>query len=248
MIMDIHKFNEALQCFAVARNIDEIRDLCDSFVRQLGFDTFVYALRFPAQFSESRLIIITSYPDAWIDHYFENDYSSADPVMDHCKKHVTPFAWHDIAKGSSNTAEKVMSEAAEFGLRNGVTVPVHAPHGELGIFSMALNRNNKSALEVTDHALPFVQLLASYLHESLRRVSDFGGAGDEKNILSDRERECLRWVADGKTSWEISVLLNVSERTVNFHLKNAAVKLDVFNRQHAVVKAVLKGLIHPRPF
>ncbi|WP_247404934.1 MULTISPECIES: helix-turn-helix transcriptional regulator [unclassified Bradyrhizobium] len=47
-----------------------------------------------------------------------------------------------------------------------------------------------------------------------------------KVALSKREKDCLRWVEEGKSSWEIGVILRVSENTVNFHLKNAMRKLE----------------------
>ncbi len=55
--------------------------------------------------------------------------------------------------------------------------------------------------------------------------------------LSPREREVLKWVKRGKTSWDISVILRISERTVNYHVSNIMRKLDVTNRQQAVSEA-----------
>ena len=63
--------------------------------------------------------------------------------------------------------------------------------------------------------------------------------------LTDREVEALTWSARGKSSTDIAVLMNVSERTVNFHIDNAIRKLDVATRIQAAVKAALIGLIAP---
>ncbi|MCK1613799.1 helix-turn-helix transcriptional regulator [Bradyrhizobium sp. 136] len=63
-------------------------------------------------------------------------------------------------------------------------------------------------------------------------------ADDEKEIvLSERERQCLRWVEKGKSSWSIGVILKVSENTVNFHIKNAMRKLETSTRTQCVVEA-----------
>lgn len=69
------------------------------------------------------------------------------------------------------------------------------------------------------------------------------GHHPEKIALTQRETECLTWTANGKTSWEISVILGVSESTATFHLRNAATKLKASNRTHAAVKALHLGLI-----
>jgi DNA-binding CsgD family transcriptional regulator len=63
--------------------------------------------------------------------------------------------------------------------------------------------------------------------------------------LSDREKACLSWTAAGKSSWEISRILSISENTVVFHIKNAMRKLGVTNRTLAAVKAIELGLIEP---
>ena len=62
--------------------------------------------------------------------------------------------------------------------------------------------------------------------------------------LSERELECLEWVSFGKTSWETALILGVSERTINFHLLNAAKKLNVYGRQAAVALALRQNLLH----
>jgi LuxR family transcriptional activator of bioluminescence operon len=61
--------------------------------------------------------------------------------------------------------------------------------------------------------------------------------------LSGRELQCLEWVSRGKTSWEIGVILSLSERTVNFHLLNASRKLNVYGRQAAVAQAIRLGFL-----
>ena len=65
--------------------------------------------------------------------------------------------------------------------------------------------------------------------------------------LTQREIECLTWTAQGKTSWEISVILGVSESTATFHLRNAGTKLKASNRAHAIAKALHLGLIQFDP-
>jgi DNA-binding NarL/FixJ family response regulator len=63
--------------------------------------------------------------------------------------------------------------------------------------------------------------------------------------LNDREIEVLTWVARGKTSAEIAIILGLAKRTVDFHLENARVKLGVRTRTEAVIKAAFGRLINP---
>jgi DNA-binding NarL/FixJ family response regulator len=63
--------------------------------------------------------------------------------------------------------------------------------------------------------------------------------------LTDREREALTWVSRGKSSSDIGVLMNVSERTVNFHVNNIIRRLGVATRVQAAIRCALLGLIDP---
>ena len=61
--------------------------------------------------------------------------------------------------------------------------------------------------------------------------------------LTRRERDCLLWVAEGKTTWEIGQILRISENTVLYHIKNAQEKLGAVIRIHAVAKALRLELL-----
>ncbi len=69
--------------------------------------------------------------------------------------------------------------------------------------------------------------------------------GSTSNTLSDREREALTWAARGKTREEIGHIMNITKRTVEFHLDNAQIKLGVKTRIEAAVRATILGLIDP---
>lgn len=63
--------------------------------------------------------------------------------------------------------------------------------------------------------------------------------------LTQRELDVLTWSARGKTSDEIAGILDLSKRTVDFHMDNARAKLGVTTRIQAVVKAISGKLIEP---
>ena len=61
--------------------------------------------------------------------------------------------------------------------------------------------------------------------------------------ITVRERECLRWCAEGKTSDEIAIILSLSTHTVNHYLISATKKLNAVNRMHAITTAVRLGIL-----
>lgn len=71
-------------------------------------------------------------------------------------------------------------------------------------------------------------------------VTDPCAAAAEAVNLTARERDALTWVAEGKSDWEIAVILGLSETTVRFHVDNARKKLGAVNRAQAVAR-LLRG-------
>lgn len=240
--MSVAPFLDELEEFAAADSLAGLTALLEKHASRLGFQHFVYALEVPGGPPNGRLALVNGYPEAWLEHYFQQGFFASDPVLHYARGHVLPIEWD--ALGPKALANRVMCEASDFGLRLGVSAPIHGPRAELGVLSFATA--DSLGRERTRAALPLTQLLAGYVHEALGRVL----RREEVNLprpLTPRERECLLWVAEGKTSWEIGLILGTSERTVNFHLTNAASKLGVSSRQHAVAKALLLGLLRGPP-
>jgi DNA-binding CsgD family transcriptional regulator len=82
------------------------------------------------------------------------------------------------------------------------------------------------------------------LHE--RGVNADGSAAGQQSVqLTRKQQETLSWVAEGKTSWEISVIMRCKEETVNYHVKGILRRLCATNKAHAVSKAMRLGLLAP---
>lgn len=60
--------------------------------------------------------------------------------------------------------------------------------------------------------------------------------------LTRRQRECLTWVEQGKSSSDIGVILGLSPETINEHVGEACRRLGVRTRIQAVVTARAQGL------
>lgn len=65
----------------------------------------------------------------------------------------------------------------------------------------------------------------------------------DKDVLTDREREILKLVAEGRSSQEIADLLNLSKKTVTVHRTNIMTKLGIHNRSNLIKYAISHGLV-----
>ncbi|MDR7453780.1 MAG: response regulator transcription factor [Armatimonadota bacterium] len=91
----------------------------------------------------------------------------------------------------------------------------------------------------------------TFLHPLIaqRLVSEHertGGRDDDRRRydgLTERERQVVRLIANGKTNREIAEALHISVKTVETHRTHIMEKLDLHDRAHLVRYAVRKGLI-----
>ena len=81
-----------------------------------------------------------------------------------------------------------------------------------------------------------VQMAGSVVAEHLLALDAPYPAAPADAALTRRERDAMRFVAEGKTDWELGVILGVSEATARFHVDNARRKLGAVNRAHAVAR------------
>jgi LuxR family transcriptional regulator len=98
-------------------------------------------------------------------------------------------------------------------------------------------------------------ITASEIKDKLLRIQQLGhmahlafqqrlGIRSEQIVeLTDREKDVLRWAADGATSSQTATALRVKADTVNFHIKNATAKLGTSGKTATVARALLMRLL-----
>ena len=100
--------------------------------------------------------------------------------------------------------------------------------------------------QIREGGAPISPLLARMLLKKFRR-SDVGVSGApspaEVTVLSDRENEVLKLVAQGYVSKEIATRLGIGPSTVSTHIKSLYKKLAVHTRVQVVAVAQARGLI-----
>lgn len=184
--------------------------------------------------------VLLKIPEEWQERYFEMGYDRIDPIIKTCRTRADAFHWSEVYNDVSTTEEerRVFDEAATFGLRSGVSIPLHGPDRSLAIMSFAQARNG----EPQSRTIPYLQFAALHFH---LKVTQFANSSciESDPALSPREIECLSWIARGKSSWDIGQILEISIDTVNFHVKNVLRKMDTSNRTAAAVNAIRLGII-----
>ncbi|PVZ13880.1 MULTISPECIES: autoinducer binding domain-containing protein [unclassified Pseudomonas] len=235
-------FAQELNELACATQPDEWLSLLQRAATNMGASGFLIALKPNKAADNSAAVIHSNFRSAWRAQYDAHAYANIDPVVAHSLKNKFPIIWNDAIYRSS--AEKNFSEeAAHHGLRQGFTLPIHEPQGEVGMLSLSYaNHSPKAFAKDMEILLGRAILLRDFALGGAPRLL---GTTAERPQLTEREREVLYWSAAGKTSWEIGVILSIASASVEFHFKNIRRKFGVSSRRLAVVRAIELGLITP---
>jgi len=227
-----------------SQNSSELADTFTKFIGNFGIDSFVMAeiAGDTTSDKEDGFGIMVNYPEDWLEHYIANHYIEHDPVYQMSQTSRSPFTWKEIMEtNTSQMQKKVMNEAKEFGLCNGIGMPVFKEPGKMIGFGLS---SSKKDIRSCPDTLSVLHASAFQLTMVYEKFQEKGISKNSKN-LTPREREVLLWIANGKTKSETARKLSVSESCIKRHCENIFEKLGVNNLPHAVCKALNMGFINP---
>lgn len=194
----------------------------------------------PSSVAVSKSFINVSYPLEWCELYIEREFEKVDPIVQESSTRQGIQYWSDTYQRYEN-AEVFKRYARDFFLSEGYSYGVTSLSGhQRSLFSFcgkSVERHPRTEL-ILDYAIP-------HLSQAFNRIVECSKEKKPLTVpLSSRETEVLKWVKDGKSTWEISVILSISSNTVKFHLKNIMQKLHTVTRTQAVASALECGIIH----
>ena len=201
-------------------------------------------------FHEASYLLLSNGDSAWLKEYSNSKYQKIDPRIKECEATKLPVLWnidnrylHDLPKESKD----MMSNAYDHNIRSGVSIPFYFPVSISGLFTLGLNSDlhmGEKSLKHLQIVTPYISYLGSYINQAIIRILNLE-KNHQKDALTPREKECLCWLADGKTASEAASNLFISESTVKFHCKNSMRKLRAKNTSQAVATAIIMGYIGP---
>ncbi len=220
---------------------EQVLDRLGSTLSSFGYTSFlITGVPEPPARVEPHFML-NGWPHDYAEHYARENYYLDDPIAAWCRRSIDPFEWSEARYDPAAwpRAAEVMSAAADFGMRHGFCVPIVRGNGQQDCVTMGGENP-----DLEPRAKRAIHLISLYAHAKAVSLLGAGvGTRSTKRLLTDREREVLSWTAAGKSSWDISMILGVTERTVNWFIANATRKLNAVNRTQAVVNAIRIGEI-----
>lgn len=189
---------------------------------------------------QKKHVLLCGWPVGWLERYVQKNYVDRDPVVIRMKKSPGSFKWDEANELSKSDpiSQEVIGDAGCYDLRDGYAFPLYTLDGTPVVVSLG-----GPAFESSEQNLSMIALVSTYAVGRGLQLSQKCRANDKRKPLTERETECLRWAAVGKSEWEISQILGISEHTSEKHLLNAKSKLGAANRVHAVAEAIRLGYI-----
>jgi LuxR family transcriptional regulator, quorum-sensing system regulator CinR len=212
--------------------ITKLRDL-------IGVDHLVYhSSKLGTSPSVDPYIRLT-YPAAWIKRYLQMNYVDLDPVLREGFQRTLPFDWSELTI-QTEAEVAFLHDALAHGVGpHGMSIPLQSKQGHRALFSLSFAGEKEAWVALVQSSLPALIAVGNRLHR--RVIAEV--FGEDRPHLTARELECLGWVARGKDTSDIAVILDISPHTARFYLKSARFKLDCVTSAQAVSKAVKLGLL-----
>jgi DNA-binding CsgD family transcriptional regulator len=178
-----------------------------------------------------------NYPDEWSKLYAEKKFHFIDPIfIKHFEKFSLQYWANTYAK--SPKPKEFIDLSLDFQLMNGYTFGAKNAKGTKGSLvsfsGPSMCRDKRTEI--------IISILVPHIHQSIERLIN-----EQKKrqfpSLTKREHEVLKWLVCGKTAWEISIILSISERTVRLYISTLLQKLDAVSSTHAAAIGLDAGLV-----
>ena len=224
----------------LAKRENELMNIMASFTKDCGFCAFQLA---PGPHNPSlnptSLLDFGTYTADWKRQYGTEPSCRHDPARAQAILRAGSVQWRRVFTQVRDPDQRsFVAGARTQGFKDGVTTPIHGPQGCVAIMMFAADH----VIQLDGEDEEALSHIAMALHQRVRRLTAAALVETPEPVhLTAREIECLQWVLEGKTNWEIGVLTGVTARTVQFHLGNCARKLGVYNRVQAAVGALIRG-------
>lgn len=214
-------------------DISSLVSAFQSLIEKFGMSCFMVGDPTQPKVPRDGRLLASTWPQEWLAHWMSQNYITIDPVINELLMRNEPVRWRDARRTADEIGTRVLDEAAQFGLADGFTVPVYSREGV--IFGITIGTKK---YELGRHDETCLHMAGIYFHAKLERLRARHAPRLAAQKMTPRERECLSWVAAGKTDWEISQILNISEQTAHEYVQNALMKLKATTRAQAVATAI----------
>lgn len=220
------------------QTMERFQELAQDMQKLLGCCQSVFCCKSlgPGAIHCAPTILNVSFPEPFLDTLDRESLWADNPIAVRGMQQPGLQSWQDSFKAMP-PSKKLLDLKHSYDQQSGCSFSVH---DKQTVTMLSINHYDSPRLArwqfILDRLMP-------HFNQAMARITEKAAAVEEFPPLTSREVEVLSWLKDGKTSWEISMILEISERTINFHVANVKKKLRASNRMNAVAQAMHLGLV-----
>ncbi|STY29889.1 LuxR family transcriptional regulator [Legionella wadsworthii] len=235
--------NELVQ----ASSLTDCDNALFNYLHKKGITTcsFTYYTYHPHSANHLKYDMCSANFKLWHQHYLAEQYHHIDSTLNFVYNNHLPIYWNlkqQLAQATSVSERKMREDSIAFGAEAGLSIPIHGPHNNFAILLLVQMQNQQCHLQESGAQYEFFVAAHHYYHymqtHLLNQVSE-----KDAFHLTQREIQCLLLIAEQLSVREISQRLEISERTVNFHIQKINKKLGAKNKYQSLAKALEHQLL-----
>jgi len=230
-----------------ACGLDECESVLKLYLEEKQFImySFTYYAYHPHSNNKIKYDMCSSRFKLWHQHYLREQYNTLDSTLSTVYHTHLPVYWNieqQLAEATSEREYQMRKDSIEFGTQSGLSIPIHGPHNNFAILLVVQMQGQDCQLELvsTQHKLFVAAHL--YYHFIQKHLINSVSENESYN-LSVREIQCLQLLAKQFSLSQTATHLELTERTINYHLQRLNKKLGCKNKYQSLAKAIELGLL-----
>ncbi|AWB66084.1 LuxR family transcriptional regulator [Saccharobesus litoralis] len=225
-------------CVKASSEPQDIANVLEELNNIIPFESAIIVLDTELNFAlkDQQQVVSYNLDHAWPEIYFKRQFYNVDPILKAVNEVDQVVKWQDVYNNTRFDAVEFKNMAKQYVGENGLSILRKNQQGSTLISLVFSHEDIEQWRDILEFVTP-------HIHEIFNREGQYQRKTLWQPQLTDRELDVLNWVKEGKSNWDISQLLSISERTVKFHLSNIYEKLSVVNRSQSIAKAIHFGLI-----
>lgn len=214
-----------------------LKDALMHLAQQAGFSGYAYLYIRPGH-----TIASSNYHPEWRSIYFKRKFETIDPIVRRAKSTKRVFTWSGEHERRCLPKEQsaFFDQAADFGIRSGITIPIRTAHGSTSMFTLA---SDKLEIDLKRDIDPVTAAAAVGQLHARMSLLPFSPDAQHPAWLDPKEAAYLNWISVGKTMEEAADLEGVKYNSVKSKLEEVRKRLKIHTMPHLVALAIRAGLI-----
>lgn len=221
-----------------AQSVQELDKTLILFLKSYGISGFTFTYLNALKNNKRKLLheIVSSNLRIWHQHYHAENYDTTDQTHDDLRKSLIPCLWdplEQLAKARNEKERKIREETIASGVVLGLSIPLHGNQGDHADLSLRQFKG-ENCLENWQEDKYAWQEAAFYYFHYLRIQLPLLTTVLKEQKFTTREQDCINLLLQNFSTPQIARTLNMTERTVHFHIQNIIRKLGVRNKYEAI--------------